>query len=222
MRRYQITITGTQPLLLHADSLEWSDSMDAWKNDKDNKKGSKAGDDRSPAWRWLGTLYHDNEHILFPAANVMKSLMDGGVMVPVPGGKSGKTFKAQTMSGILPTQAGWPVLINGKPIPVAKLLKLNGVKEFDKHKEVALAHGFSLFLKRAKIGQSKHVRVRPRFEKWSLIPVVTVLDEQITTQVLSDIAEMTGKFKGVGDWRPGSPKSPGSYGMFEATVKEIS
>lgn len=222
MRQYEITITGTQPILLHADSLEWSDAMDDWKNDKDNKKGSKAGDDRSPAWRWLGNLYHDKQHIVIPAANIMKSLMDGGVMVPVPGGKSGKTFKAQTMSGILPGAAGWPLLVEGKPIPVAKLLKLNGVADFAKHQDTALAHGFSLYLKRAKIGQAKHIRVRPRFEKWSIVVIVMVNDDQITTQVLSDIAEMAGKFKGLGDWRPGAPKSPGPFGMFVATVKQIS
>ncbi len=221
MRRYELTLTGTQPLLLHADDLGWSDKMDDWKNDKDNKKGSKAGDDRSPAWRWIGTLYHDGKYIVMPAANIMKSLMDGGVMVPVPGGKSGKTFKAQTMSGIIPATLSWPILIDDKPIPVAQILALAGNKNFAKHQEVALAHGFSLHLKRAKIGQSKHVRVRPQFQKWSIRPVVDVQDEQITMEVLADIAEMAGKFKGLGDWRPGAPKSPGPHGMFEATVKEL-
>jgi hypothetical protein len=51
MRNYEVTMTGTQPLLLHADDIEWADRMSAWKDDPANKKTSKAGDDRSPAWR---------------------------------------------------------------------------------------------------------------------------------------------------------------------------
>jgi hypothetical protein len=220
MIRYQVTITGIQPMLHHADSIEWADVMDEWKNNKDNKKGSKAGDDRSPAWRWLGSLYHDKTHIIIPTENVMRCLMEGGAMVPIPGGKNGKTFKSQTQSGIQPTAIGWPLLIGGEPIPVAKILKLNGEKDFAKHKQVAIDHGFSLFLKRAKIGQSKHVRVRPRFEKWGAIGQLVVTDEQITDSALQDIVEMSGQYKGLGDWRPGA-KTPGPYGMFKAQVKRI-
>jgi hypothetical protein len=50
---------------------------------------------------------------------------------------------------------------------------------------------------------------------------VNVGDKQITTAVLTDILEAAGKYKGLGDWRPSSPKSPGPFGTFSATVKEI-
>lgn len=218
MIRYQVSITGIQPMLHHADSIEWADVMEDWKADKDNKKGSKAGDDRSPAWRWLGSLYHDGTHIIIPTENIMRCLMEGGAMVPT--GKGQKTFKSQTQSGIQPTSIGWPLLINGKPISVAKILKLNGEKDFAKHKQAAIDHGFSLFLKRAKIGQSKHVRVRPRFETWGAIGELVVTDEQITDRVFNDIFEMSGRYKGLGDWRPGA-KTPGPYGMFKAEVKRL-
>lgn len=220
MRRYQITIAGTQPLLHHADSIEWADEMSAWKDDKDNKKTSKAGDDRSPAWRWLGALYHDGKQIVIPTGNIMRCLMEGGAMVPVPGGKSGKTFKAQTQSGIMATSVSWPLLIGGETVPVTKILKLNGEKDFAKHKKAAEDHGFSLFLKRARIGAQKHVRVRPKFQQWAVAGQLAVSDDQITTQVLSDILEMAGTYKGLGDWRPGS-KTPGPYGMFKAEVTQI-
>lgn len=220
LRQYRITITGTQPLLHHQDSIEWADEMSAWKDSKDNKKESKAGDDRSPAWRWLGALYHDGKHIVMPVENIMRCLMEAGAMVPIPGAKNGKTFKAQTQSGILPGAVAWPLLIDGKSVPVAKILKLVGEKDFTKHKETAVSHGFSLFLKRAKIGQSKHIRVRPKFERWQLSGDLTVTDEQITTEVLSDIVEMGGTYKGLGDWRPGG-KTPGSFGMFEGKAEEL-
>lgn len=220
MKRYQIEVTGVQPLLMHYDNIEWADEMEKWKNDKDNKKSSKAGDDRTPAWRWIGNLYHDGSVVIMPAENIMRSLMEGGAMVLVPGGRSGKTFKAQTQSGIMPTAAGWPVLIDGKPISFEPINALVGNKDFDAQKERALASGFELFLKRAKIGSSKHIRVRPKFDKWSLRGELIVTDEQITTAVLKDIFECAGTYKGLGDWRPGS-RTPGMFGVFEAAVKEI-
>jgi hypothetical protein len=219
-RKYRIQIQGIQPLLMHADDISWADQMDAWKVDKDNKAGSKAGDDRSPAWRWIGNLYQDGKQITVPTDNIMKSLMGGGAMVLVPGGKMGKTFKSQTQSGIMPTSIGWPLLIDGKPIDYAPLKKLIGNKDFEAHKKASQAAGFDLYLKRAKIGSSKHVRVRPRFETWSAVGELMVTDDQITTAVLSDIFETAGIYKGIGDWRPGG-KTPGSFGMFTAVVKEI-
>jgi hypothetical protein len=215
---YRITITGTQPMLHHADSIEWADAMDEWKLDKDSKKGSKAGDDRSPAWRWLGSLYHDGVQVIIPTENIMRCLMEGGAMVPTGSGK--KTFKSQTQSGIQPTSIGWPLLIGGETVPVAKILSLNGEKDFAKHRQAALDHGFSLYLKRAKIGQSKHVRVRPRFEVWGAVGELVVTDEQITDRVMNDITEMAGRYKGLGDWRPGA-KTPGPYGMFVAAISRV-
>jgi len=219
IRRYKVDIIGNQPLLMHPDNIEWADEMEAWKNDKDNKKSSKAGDDRTPAWRWIGNLYHDGEVVIVPVENIMRCLMEGGALVLVPGGRSGKTFKAQTQSGIMPTNVGWPVLLDGKPISFAPFKAMIGNKDFSEHKAVAEASGFDLFVKRARIGGSKHVRVRPRFTRWSISGELVVTDEQITSSVLEDILECAGTYKGLCDWRPGS-KTPGMFGTFEAKIKE--
>ena len=135
----------------------------------------------------------------------------------VPGGRMGKTFKAQSQSGIMPRALGWPLLVNGKPIPPAPIKALLGEKDFAVHKEAVEKLGFSLFVKRARIGQSKHVRVRPRFDSWQASGELIVSDEQITEAVLRDILEMAGSYKGLGDWRPSS-KTPGTFGMFRADV----
>ena len=218
MRRYEVKIRGNTPLLLHWDNIEWADSMEEWKNDPASKKGSRAGDDRSPAWRWIGCMYHDGEVAGMPSDNLMRCLMEGGAMVPVPGGKGGKTFKAQSQSGMMVNEAYWPLTIDGKTIPVASVNALLAEESFAKHREVARSLGFELFVKRAKIGASKHIRVRPRFDKWELSGSVTVWDEQITDKVLADILRYGGQYKGLGDWRPGC-KTPGSFGMFEATIQ---
>lgn len=220
MRSYRTTLTGKFGLLMHADNLEWADVMDAWRANPKNKKGSKAGDDRSPAFRWLGSLYHDGRVVGIPQDNLMCCAREGGALVPVPGGKSGKTFKAQSQSGLLIEGTHWPLLVDEKEIPIAPLLALQAEPDFTAHQRVVEEHGFALFLKRARIGQSKHVRVRPIFEQWSVSGVVHVWDDQITKDVLGDILTQAGLYKGLGDWRPGG-KTPGPYGMFTARVEAM-
>jgi hypothetical protein len=100
---------------------------------------------------------------------------------------------------------------------VAPILALQNESDFTKHQREVEKHGFALHLKRAKIGQSKHVRVRPVFENWSATGQVHVWDDQITLEALREIVTQAGLYKGLGDWRPGG-KTPGPYGMFTATV----
>lgn len=220
MRTYEVTLTGTAPLLMHADNIEWADAMEGWKNDPANGKTSRAGDDRTPAFRWLGSLYHDEEVVAIPADNLMRCLMEGGSMVLVPGGRSGKTFKAQTQSGCIAGEPFWPITINGKSVPVAPLLDLEREPDFAKHQKAAAAAGFSLFVKRARIGQKKHIRVRPRFDRWTATGTLNVSDDQITEVVLRDILRYAGRFKGLGDWRP-SGRTPGPHGVFSAELREV-
>jgi hypothetical protein len=204
---------------MHHDNIEWADFMDAWKSDPANKKGSKAGDDRSPAWRWLGCVYHDGKQLAIPQANIMKSLMEGGAMVPVPGGKNGKTFKSQTQSGMMSVEPFWTLLIDGKAIAWADIEALKDEDKFPQHKIRTAELGFELLVKRAAVGTSKHIRVRPQFApNWQARGSIAVWDEQITDQALKDIFEYAGQYKGIGDWRPGAPKKPGPYGTFEAKI----
>lgn len=219
MKAYQVEITGITPLLMHSDDIEWSDKMDDWKSDASNKKTSKAGDDRTPAFRWIGSLYHDGLYVGIPSQNIMRALMEGGAMVPVPGGKGGKTFKAQTQSGMQILEPLAHIVVDGKQIAMADINPLLQEQDFLKHKEATPKLGFDLFVKRAKIQQSKHVRVRPKFDQWAAKFTVYVKDEQITKKVLADILSYAGQYKGLCDWRPGS-KTPGPYGMFTAAVKD--
>lgn len=221
MQTYHVKITGTQPILMHRDDIEWADEMERWKLDKDNKKTSKAGDDRTPAHRWIGCLYRDEDwNIILPTENIMRALMEGASMVLVPGGKSGKTFKSQSQSGIMPRAIGWPLLNAGKTIEGQKIEALLREKDFETHKRTVESLGFSLFVKRVRIGQAKHIRVRPIFHAWQASGELSVSDEQITEDVLCDIFERAGTYKGLGDWRPSS-KTPGTYGMFRAEVTRI-
>lgn len=216
MRTYHVTIEGKTPLIMHQDDVEWADRMDQWKLNPANKANSKPGDDRTPPYRWLGSLYHDGAHVVLPSDNFMSSCMAGGTMLPT--GKGQKTFKAQTQSGMMAPDLYWPLLINGKPIPVAEILNNFEQRTWEEWNQLAARLGFMLYVKRAKIGSAKHVRVRPRFDNWSISGSIVVLDEAITEPILQQIGALAGQYAGLGDWRPSSPKKPGPHGMFEFRV----
>jgi hypothetical protein len=217
MKTAKIEITGSMPMLMHADNIEWADRMEAWKNDPRNKKASKAGDDRTPPWRWIGFLNHDGKVVTIPSEYIMRCLMEGAAQVPT--GKGQKTFKSQSQSGLLCTEFHWPLLVGGKPIRTDDInVLIDDEFTFKDNADAVSKMGFSLFVKRAKIGNAKHIRVRPRFENWSCTGDITILDSQISKEILQSILDICGQYKGLGDWRPGA-KTPGPFGMFKATVK---
>ena len=219
MDQYQVTLKGLTPLLLHSDNLAYSEKIKVWQKDPANKELSLAGDDRAPAWIWLGYLYHDRRHIGIPADNLMTMLREGGCKV-VNRGK--ETYKKQTQAGIMIDQQQWPLLIGGKTVPVEGLNALIGNSDFSKHLEAAEALGFELLVKRAKIGSAKHVRVRPLFREWTVTGSLTVIDSELSglsKPILQRILDVAGALVGLGDWRPSSPKSSGTFGKFEAEVK---
>lgn len=211
LRKYRVKLEGLTPLIMHWDNIEWSDRMDEWRAEPDNKSKSKAGDDRSPAFRWLGCLYNDGEVVAVPYDNLSKCLMEGGVMVPT--GKGKKTFKAQTQSGMRISEAYCPVIVGDGDVSMSDVLELEFEPLFKNHLKRVKELGFGLMVKRAAVGRSKHVRVRPIFKSWTLEFGIEVWDEEITENVLRRIIECAGRYKGLGDWRPSSP-TPGSYGMF--------
>ena len=215
---YTVKLTGATPLLLHRDNIDFSEKVRAWSKNPANKKFSVAGDDRTPAWTWIGYLYEANGLITVDADNLMSMLKDGGKKCPASSGKG--SLKAATQSGILINEIGWPIISKNGEIETKKIMALaeGEVQDFEKHILIAESLGFSLFVKRARIGTSKHVRVRPRFETWSATGTVTVLDESLKKNVLQNLLSMAGRYCGLCDWRPGSASS-GRFGCFTAEVE---
>lgn len=56
---------------------------------------------------------------------------------------------------------------------------------------------------------------------WRVSLIVSILDPNLSIQVVKDLFEKAGYASGIGCWRPGSPK-PGVYGQFDATVTKLS
>ena len=218
MRTALAEYVGKMPLLMHADSIEWADRMEEWQHDPDNKGKSKPGDDRTPPWRWIGCLNYDDPDqgvVTIPSEYIMCNMMRGAADVPT--GKGRKTFKGQSQSGIICTEFHWPLLIRGKKIKMADIQPMMKLKTFKEHLKATQDLGFSLFVKRVNIGGKKHIRVRPRFDDWSISGELTILTEEITDKDLGHFLEIGGR-QGLGDWRPSAPKSPGPWGTFTPTI----
>ncbi len=220
MKRYEIKLTGQTPLLMHQDNVAFSEKVKAWQKDPANKQQSVAGDDRSPAWTWIGYLYHDGKVIGMPSDNLMTMLREGGAKVA---SKGKATYKKQTQAGIMLDQQQFDLLVDGATISVDPFKKLIGNLDFGEHLKAAEESGFELNVKRAVVGRAKHVRVRPMFRDWTLCGSLTVLDEEqsgLTYEILETILKQAGSLCGLGDWRPSSGAS-GTFGRFSVEVSPI-
>lgn len=218
-RKYRVTLIGESPLLMHRDNIQAGELVRSWCKDPANKKISVAGDDRTPPFTWIGYCYHDEKRLVIDADNLMTMLRDGGKKCPAPSGKG--SLKSQTQAGIVVNEIGWPVLVDGAEIPWAPVEALYKEPDFEEHDKAVKALGFELFVKRARVGTSKHVRVRPRLDNWSCSGTITVLDDQLKTEVLQNILTHAGFYCGLCDWRPGSPTAPGQFGRFSAALELI-
>jgi len=220
MKSYRIELIGQTPLIQHNDNIAFTESISRWCKDPDNAKLSVAGDDRSPAWRWIGCLYHDGKHVGIDNDNIMTMMREGGARVPL---KGKETYKKQTQSGIALSGMQFQLFCDGREIKIDPIRKLIGNNDFCEHMDLAEKLGFELFMKRARVGSAKHVRIRPMFRNWTAIGELDVIDEDIsgiTKSVLQKILNVAGSQVGLCDWRPSSGKS-GCYGKFTSTVTEI-
>lgn len=212
-RMAKFTLTGITPLLMHADDVEAASTLADWRKAPENKNVSVPGDDRSPPWTWQTYLYRDAEGLVaMPADNVMVCLRQAGAKMIL---KGQKTFKEITQSGLLIADETLDFTIGGKSIEVAQFVDARD-DSFADQKKAADKAGFDLLVKRAKVGNSKHVRVRPKFTGWEISGLIQVLAPEITFDHLKTLFALAGDV-GLCDWRPGC-KTPGRFGMFEAKV----
>lgn len=215
--RASFELTGEMPLLMHWDNIEGGDQLKAWRQATENKNQSVPGDDRSPAWTWHTYLYTDGEYVTMPQDNIMAALMNGGAQIIL---KKQKTYKELSQSGILiATEHCEFSFDGGKRLSTSQLMELRDLP-YAKQAEAAQNMGFRLFCKRAGVNKSKHVRVRPRFETWTVKGELQVISPDLPFDTLVAIFGYAGR-AGLCDWRPSSPKRPGPYGMFTAKLKQL-
>lgn len=222
-RQYAVTLTGRSPLIMRRDNPAFEAEVTAWRKAPANKWTGLPGDDRDPAWRWIGHLCHDGKVLGIPVDDLLVMLHDGEALAreKVAGRRRRTVF-----SGIKIEQQ-WPLTVNGQTISypeIAKLFRGHDSQQFSAHVERVEKFGFELLVRRVPLPRPKHIRVRPFFRTWTAAGTLTILDEEIsglTLPVLDRILEQAGDRVGLCDWRPSSPSKPGSFGRFAAEVKLI-
>jgi hypothetical protein len=220
--RYSVELIGRTPLIMHQDSVEQADLIKSWRDLPKNKKEAK-GDDRSPVFTWKTYLYVniDGTRVCIPSTNILSAMSKAGASFKE--GKGSKTsLKSATQSMIAFENFDLDFFCCGKPITINDINAISDDFDFEKHKEMAKALGINLEVKRASIGMSKHVRVRPVFHNWSASGTIQVFDEGVfNKKQLDELFELCGLRVGLGDWRPSAPKKPGPFGTFTTKIKEI-
>lgn len=215
--RLHFTLRGETPLLMHQDDVDASDRLQEWRRDPANKGVSVSGDDRSPAWTWQTYCYTDGKRLTIPSANLMVALRQAGAQLIL---KKQKTFKEISQSGMfcadefLEFRCG-PKLEQVAAADIAAISEMTFTQQADAVRKL----GFRLFAKRAKIGTSKHIRVRPRFDQWAVSGDIETIAPELTLEVVRQLFNLAGRV-GLCDWRPGC-KTPGPFGMFSATVEQV-
>lgn len=215
--KFQFTITPKTPLLMHADDIEAADRLKAWRQDPKNQDVSVPGDDRSPAWTWMSGCYTDGKQLVMPADNLSAALLQAGMSMPL---KGNKTFKELSQTGLFLVEDFFPLLVDGKPILKADIDKLAALT-FAEQAAAVKELGFSLFVKRAKVGSSKHVRVRACFDNYECRGTVEVLAKELPEERVRQMFDIAADKKGWGDGRPGSPRRPWRFGRMNIELKKV-
>jgi hypothetical protein len=214
MDKYDFEINGLTTLIMHNNNIDERDKIEAIRK---KMKGGKAGDDRSPPESWKGYLYisEDTGNVCIPSENLLACLLAGGVKVKIGGKETLKTHSQRVMFD----RMDYDLVVNGKTISKDAIAKVGG--EYPEHYVAVQTLGFKLFAKPCTVGNSKHIRVRPKFANWSLKGSFEVEPEDaniLSLSSLNDLFTTCGRLAGLGDWRPSAPKRPGQYGRFTSTV----
>jgi hypothetical protein len=200
-------------MLMHHDNIRAADELSQWRKAPENKNISSAGDDRSPPWTWQAYLYHDGERVVMPSVNLMVAFRTAGAQIIL---KKQKTFKEMTQSGMCCETEFLEFESSKGPIMLQDVLDFRD-EAFPVHEQKVEKLGFALDMRRVRVGQSKHIRVRPRFNSWKVRGTLMVQAKELTKEVVAELFELAGR-GGLAEWRP-SCRTPGSFGMFTAKVK---
>ena len=215
--RISFQLVGQTPLLMAADNVEAADRLAAWLAEPANRALVKPGDDRTPPWTWMNRIYSNGEHLTIPSNCLIAALRGAGAQLRL---KGAKTFKASASSGIVPDSDYLKLTVAGQQIRVADLLAFQD-RPFTEHVENCRKLGFDLHVRRIPVADSKHVRVRPKFDKWVVGGTAFVTAKELTFEVIKQLFDLAGTTQGLLDFRPSAKRCPGNYGIFTATVKKV-
>ena len=192
-KKITFTLKGLTPMILHNGRMADPLNEYAKKLKKISGKRAKTDDDHiaMSEIEWEAGLYWHREFpdagLYMPSENLYAAIIKASKKL-----KLGTSISAVMMSD---------------PIGYAIKTKYKTLDEMR-------ADPQTWFKKLVTVQTSKLMRTRPMVHDWS-IDVECELDHSILgVDQLEEILKICGKVVGLGDWRPGSPKSPGFYGRF--------
>jgi hypothetical protein len=224
LRSLTLTLSSTTELLMDRDNISFAEEVVRWTKDPDNAEAQRAGDDRAPAWGWLGKLHYGLDGFVGIPENMLGPCIRGaGAMIPHPTLRGGKTLKEASQSGIQFAQTSYPLFVptldGWTPIAYEPLYaQLKEEEDFSQHEAVVKTLGFTLDVRRAKPQYNRtHIRVRPMLRSWRCVCGLAISDDVLSDDLVVKLFTLAGTHKGIGNWRPSVGKA-GSYGMFGVEV----
>lgn len=210
---FDFTLTGTTSMLMSNDDVDAADVLTAWQKNPDNKKMSVPGDDRSPPWTWMGRTHHDGKHLAIPQAVIMAILREAGKKMTL---KGQTTFKGESQSALFIPHEYCALLVGKKQVKWSDILAIRD-QTFAEQAQSVQKMGFVLMSKRAAVNNKKHLRVRARFDDWTVKGRIEIVEPTISEEILNTLFRIGGSKCGMLDWRPNA-KSPGTHGQFTAKL----
>jgi hypothetical protein len=224
IRPFTVTLVGATELLMDRDNITFAERLTRWHKDPLNADKQSPGDDRAPAWGWLGKLHYSEADNLvgIPQGMLSACLRAAATMIPHPTAKGKKSLKEVSQAGIAFTQTCFPLLVHlpgqpgWHPIPYDDLYtKLAEDEDFDVQVDTARMLGIRIDVRRSRPQFNRsHVRVRPMFAPWRCVCQMSLMDDALTEAVTLQMFRTAGIYKGMGNWRPSAGRA-GSYGTFE-------
>jgi hypothetical protein len=202
-----VKITSVSAIILHNGQL--ADPMNRWQRALKAVSGKRDKTDEDFAalarLEWWGGIY------LSAPAEVSKDGLDGTVA-----DKARVILPATMLDGMI--RAGARKLKKGKDAGAGLLVEADAILTYDGPKNPnALAKDDRFRRGDQVVVSGKRVtRTRPTFTEWSAEFTVSVEPDVLNPETVKEIIAAAGKFVGLGDWRPGAPRS-GPFGRFTVT-----
>lgn len=194
MATVRVSLTGTQPLILHNGRL--ANPLDPHTREMKALTGKRGKTDDDLALLMMveaeGAAYETPEgYIGLPDANIWRSLNEAA--------KAYKRGKDISRAVIYDPERIAPVAIEGELVPVKDFLQREGAIDY----------------RPVGVMGKKTMRARPIIHNWAVSCDFEVYTDILMVQDLEQMLDRAGRLEGVGDHRP-------QYGRYTATVQEVS
>jgi hypothetical protein len=187
----EICIEGVSALIMHNERLANPLNPIAKEIKKVTDKKKKTEDDSHIVMRleWIGSLYTHEDNVVMPTRCIRSCFRNGA--------------RASKLGKHVERALSFPDL-NAK-------FMYEGPSDI----EALYDKGEHIDARLVRVGQSRVLRVRPKFEKWSIVAQGLLLTDVMDPQTLSDIATHSGRIEGLCDNRTNG------FGKFTAEIKTI-